>query len=62
LHSIIDNGATFSERLYDKLKQLGKTVEYYNYPGGDHNISSPNFELAIQRSIDFFNKYLKGQQ
>ena len=54
--------AAFSESLYDKLKQLGETVEYYNYPGGDHNISSPNFELAIQRSIDFFNKYLKGQQ
>jgi len=52
----------FSQSLYEELKQTGKTVEYYNYPGGDHNLSSPNFELAIQRSIDFFNKYLKGQQ
>jgi len=25
--------AAFSESLYDKLKQLGETVEYYNYPG-----------------------------
>jgi dipeptidyl aminopeptidase/acylaminoacyl peptidase len=49
----------FSQKLYDKLNALGKTVEYYNYPGGDHNISSPDFEIAMQRSIAFFDKYLK---
>lgn len=52
---------SFSESLYNKLSQLGKTVEYYNYPNGDHNISSPNFEQAIKRSTDFFNKYLKEE-
>jgi len=51
---------TFSVNLKDRLEKAGKYAEYYNYPGGDHNISSPNFELAMQRSIDFFNKYLKG--
>lgn len=50
----------FSANLKDKLVNLGKTVEYYNYPGGNHNISSPNFNLAMQRSIDFFDKYLKN--
>lgn len=50
----------FSVNLKDSLEKLGKTVEYYNYPGGDHNISSPNFELAMQRSVKFFDKYLKG--
>lgn len=50
----------FSVSLSDKLENLGKTVEYFDYPGGDHNISSPNFEVAIQRSLEFFNKYLKG--
>ncbi|MCL5969940.1 MAG: alpha/beta fold hydrolase [Patescibacteria group bacterium] len=50
----------FSVNLYNQLIKLGKTAQYYNYPGGDHNISSPNFELAMQRSVDFFNKYLKG--
>lgn len=49
----------FSTGLRDKLEQAGKTVEYYNYPGGDHNISSPNFEPAIERSVAFFDKYLK---
>ena len=50
----------FSASLYSKLQQAGKTAEYYVYPGGDHNISSPNFNLAMQRSIAFFDKYLKG--
>ncbi|OGG11607.1 peptidase [Candidatus Gottesmanbacteria bacterium RBG_13_45_10] len=50
----------FSVSLKEKLEKLGKAVEYYTYPGGDHNISSPNFESAMQRSIVFFNKYLKS--
>lgn len=49
----------FSVSLKDSLEKAGKIVEYYNYPGGDHNISSPNFELAMQRSLKFFDKYLK---
>lgn len=48
----------FSINLYNKFKSLGKTVEFYEYPGSDHNISQ-GFDLAMQRSIDFFNKYLK---
>jgi len=49
----------FSASLYEKLVIAGKTAEYYIYPGGDHNISSPNFELAMSRSIQFFDRYLK---
>jgi dipeptidyl aminopeptidase/acylaminoacyl peptidase len=49
----------FSESLFNKLKQAGKTVEYYTYPGADHNISEPSFSIAMNRSVEFFNKYLK---
>lgn len=49
----------FSQNLYEKLKKAGKAVEFYTYPGADHNISGSAFELAMQRSIGFFNKYLK---
>lgn len=49
----------FSSGLKESLDKQNKSVEYYTYPGGDHNISSPNFELAMQRSLEFFNKYLK---
>jgi dipeptidyl aminopeptidase/acylaminoacyl peptidase len=48
----------FSKDLYAKMKALGKTVELYTYPGDDHNISG-NLTLALQRSVDFFDKYLK---
>lgn len=48
-----------SQQLNDKLKALGKTVEYYTYEGDNHNISV-NFDTAMQRSIDFFDKYVKG--
>lgn len=51
----------FSQSLYKKLQDLGKSTELYTYPGGDHNISSPNFEVAMQRSIEFFDKYLKSE-
>ena len=47
----------FSEKLADLLEKKGKTVELYTYPGDDHNISN-NFGTAIQRSVDFFDKYL----
>lgn len=54
--------ADFSEGLNNRLKEAGKTVELYTYEEGDHNLSSPAFDLAIQRSIDFFNKYLKLEE
>lgn len=48
----------FSQKLERQLKEKGKTVEYYEYPGDDHNITS-NFGTAMQRSIEFFDKYVK---
>ncbi len=47
-----------SENLKSALEGAGKAVEYYTYQGADHNISSPGFEAAMQRSIDFFKKNL----
>lgn len=49
----------FSTGLKDRLEKIGKTVQYYDYPGDDHNISR-NFNTAIQRSVEFFDKYLKN--
>lgn len=54
--------ALFSESLTNDLKKAGKTVELYEYPGADHNISEPSFSEAINRSIEFFNKYLKTDE
>jgi dipeptidyl aminopeptidase/acylaminoacyl peptidase len=48
----------FSETLVQELQQAGKTVEFYTYPGDNHNISN-SFSLAMTRTIEFFNKFLK---
>lgn len=49
----------FSETLSEQMKMAGKEVELYIYQGDDHNITS-NFGIAMQRSVDFFDKYLKS--
>lgn len=48
----------FSEKLDQELKAANKASELFVYPGDDHNIAN-NFNTAIKRSVDFFDKYLK---
>lgn len=48
----------FSEKLEKQMQEAGKPVELYTYPGDDHNMTS-NFGIAAQRSVEFFDKYLK---
>lgn len=50
---------SFSLNLYSELKSQEKYVEYYSYPGANHDISQ-GFNLAMSRTIAFFNKYLKN--
>ena len=48
-----------SEYLVQAMQNAGKPVELYTYPGDDHNIAQ-SFGLAMQRTIEFFDKYVKG--
>lgn len=48
-----------SKDFYGELKKAEKKAEIYSYEDGDHNISSPNYEIAMERSIKFFDKYVK---
>lgn len=48
----------FSEKLYQAMLDAGKEVEFYSYPGNDHNIAQA-FSAAMQRSVEFFDRYLK---
>lgn len=48
----------FSEKLDMELREAGKESELFVYQGDDHNLAN-NFNIAIQRSVDFFDKYLK---
>jgi len=49
----------FSETLYAQIQQAGKPVELYTYKDDNHNISA-NFATAMARSIQFFDRYVKG--
>ncbi len=48
----------FSQMLYDEMLQANRVVELYTYDGDNHNISH-NFSLAMQRTVEFFDRYLK---
>ncbi len=49
----------WSKELNEALKKENKTVEYFEYPGQDHNFRSMGWDVISKRTIDFFDKYLK---
>lgn len=48
----------FSELLRDEILAVGGEVEFYSYEGDNHNLSN-YFSLAMTRTIEFFDRYLK---
>jgi len=60
-HSVTDEEVPVaaSETLFEEMKAAGREVELYTYPNDNHNISK-NFATAMQRTIAFFDKYVKG--
>jgi fermentation-respiration switch protein FrsA (DUF1100 family) len=48
----------FSQTLAKEIQAAGGTSELYTYPGDDHNLAN-SFGLAMQRTIAFFDRYLK---
>jgi dipeptidyl aminopeptidase/acylaminoacyl peptidase len=44
--------------LYDQMQAASKSVEFYTYEGDNHNISN-SFDVAMQRTVEFFDRYLK---
>jgi dipeptidyl aminopeptidase/acylaminoacyl peptidase len=48
----------FSQTLYGQIRQAGKYAELYTYPGDNHNISN-SFDLAMSRTIEFFDAHVK---
>jgi dipeptidyl aminopeptidase/acylaminoacyl peptidase len=49
----------FSVELDAAVKAAGKTVEFYTYPGADHNLLNADFNNAIYRTLKFFDQYVK---
>lgn len=50
----------FSRSLDTRLREASKTVETFVYKGDDHDITA-NFGVAMRRSVEFFDRYLKTQ-
>ncbi|MFV2045092.1 MAG: alpha/beta hydrolase family protein [Anaerolineales bacterium] len=49
----------FSATLYDQIQAVSGSVEFFTYEGDNHNLSN-YFSLAMQRSVAFFDTYVKG--
>lgn len=48
----------FSELLFQEIQAVGGEAELYTYEGDNHNLSG-YFSLAMTRTIEFFDRYLK---
>jgi fermentation-respiration switch protein FrsA (DUF1100 family) len=46
--------------LKQALAEANKTIELYEYPGGDHNLGGQDFTPAMQRTVEFFQRYLNS--
>jgi dipeptidyl aminopeptidase/acylaminoacyl peptidase len=49
----------FSASLDQAMQAAGQTVEYYVYNGDNHNLLN-NWGTVMRRTIEFFDKHVKG--
>lgn len=49
----------WSKELNDALTKQGKQVEYFEYEGQDHNFQNLGWDLISERTVTFYDKYLK---
>ena len=47
----------WTDNFVERLKKIGKSVEYYKYPGADHNLSGSAWQTAVSRSLDFYHQF-----
>jgi uncharacterized protein len=48
----------WSDNLASDLTKLSKNVEYFIYPGANHNLMPDSWTTAVKRSLNFYKKYL----
>ncbi len=49
----------WSKDLAAALRAQGKTIEYFEYPGQDHNFKNLGWDVIAQRTVAFFDRYVK---
>lgn len=60
LHQAGDDEAVpqkWSDQLNEELTKLKKDVEYFIYPGEDHNFSKGSWQTVVNRNIEFYKKH-----
>jgi uncharacterized protein len=63
LHHAVDDPTVnigYSRTLNSLLDTTSVIHQFYEYPSGGHNISGTSFNLAMERTVEFFKKYLKN--
>jgi dipeptidyl aminopeptidase/acylaminoacyl peptidase len=61
LHHAVDDAVSsveYSRNIQNLLGDANVNVELFEYSQGGHNIASPSFSVAMQRTVDFFENYL----
>ncbi len=61
LHQGLDDtevNPEWSKELKFALEKEGKSVEYFEYEGQDHNFKNLGWDLISKRTLDFYNKNL----
>lgn len=51
----------WSEDLYQAAQKQGATAELYLYDNAEHLFRGDEWDLAMERTLKFFDKYLKGK-
>jgi uncharacterized protein len=61
-HAVVDDVVNigYSRNLNEILNRTTIPHELNEYPSGGHNITNPSFTPAMQKTVDFFDKYLKN--
>lgn len=49
----------WSRDLAERLRELGKDVTYYEYPGAAHTFAGADYALFLERNLEFFDARLK---
>ncbi len=62
IHHALDDNVVDIRYSRNLISLLDKTLvphEFYEYQSGEHNLAGGSFSLAMQRSVEFFNRYLQ---
>lgn len=57
LHQALDDEAVpvrWSDQFANSMEEMDKDIEYFKYPGENHNFNLGKWEQAVERSIEFY--------